>query len=44
MTPQIAAQGLSLMQNIPIHNDDLGENDGYVDLTKFTLFKNFKKI
>lgn len=44
MTPQQASHGLSLMQNIPLHNDDLGEIDGYRDLTDFTLFKNFKTI
>lgn len=44
MTPQQASHGLSLMQNIPLHNDDLGEIDGYRDLTDFTLFKNFKSI
>jgi dTDP-4-amino-4,6-dideoxygalactose transaminase len=44
MTPQQASHGLSLMQNIPTHNDDLGENDGYRDLTEFTVFKNHKTI
>jgi dTDP-4-amino-4,6-dideoxygalactose transaminase len=44
MTPQIASQGLALMQNIPLHNKDLGENDGYRDLTEFTIFKNSKII
>ena len=44
MTPQLAAHGLSLMQNIPLHNDDLGENDGYRDLTEFSFFKKNKKI
>jgi dTDP-4-amino-4,6-dideoxygalactose transaminase len=44
MTPQQASHGLSLMQNIPTHNDDLGENDGYRDLTEFTVFKNNKTI
>lgn len=44
MTPQQASHGLSLMQNIPTHNDDLGENDGYRDLTEFTVFKNYKTI
>lgn len=39
MTPQIAAQGLSLMQNIPLHNNDLDENNGYRDLTEFSIFK-----
>jgi dTDP-4-amino-4,6-dideoxygalactose transaminase len=44
MTPQQASHGLSLMQNIPLNNDDLGENDGYRDLTEFTVFKTFKTI
>ena len=44
MSPQQASHGLSLMQNIPTHNDDLGENDGYRDLTEFTVFKNYKTI
>ena len=44
MTPQIASQGLSLMQNIPLFNNDLGENDGYRDLTDFTVFKKCKII
>lgn len=39
MTPQIAAQGLSLMQNIPLYNKDLDENNGYRDLTEFSIFK-----
>ena len=44
MTPQEAAHGLCLMQNMPIVNADLSENDGYVDLTKFSLFKNCKVL
>lgn len=44
MTPQQASHGLTLMQNIKLNNNDLGENDGYRDLTEFTVFKNFKKI
>lgn len=44
MTPQEAAHGLALMQNYPIHVPDLGENNGYRDLTEFTVFKNYKKI
>ena len=38
MTPQQAAHGLALMQNMTPHNDDLGENDGYRDLTEFKIF------
>jgi len=44
MTPQQAAHGLALMQNYPIDVPDLGENNGYRDLTEFTVFKHYKKI
>jgi hypothetical protein len=44
MTPQEAAHGLALMQNYPVNVPDLGENNGYRDLTEFTLFKQYKKI
>lgn len=44
MTPQQAAHGLALMQNMPMTNPDIGENNGYRDLTEFTVFKNYKKI
>ena len=44
MTPQEAAHGLALMQNYPIDVEDLEENDGYRDLTEFTVFKKYKKI
>lgn len=37
MTPLEATQGLMLMQNMPIYNEDLMET--YLDLTKFTLFR-----
>ena len=39
MTPQQAAHGLALMQNMPRHNTDLIETNGYRDLTEFTIFK-----
>lgn len=42
MTPQQAAHGLALMQNYPEHVKDLGENNGYRDLTEFPIFKNCK--
>lgn len=42
MTPQEAAHGLALMQNIEWTYPDLGENDGYKDLTEFSVFKNCK--
>jgi dTDP-4-amino-4,6-dideoxygalactose transaminase len=44
MTPQQASQGLALMQNYPDNMPDLGENNGYRDLTEFTVFKKYKKI
>lgn len=44
MTPQQAAHGLALMQNHPIHNEDIQELNGYRDLTEFTVFKNNKII
>lgn len=44
MTPEQAAKGLALMQNIPLHNPDLDEGDGYRDLTEFTVFKNCKVV
>lgn len=44
MTPQEAAHGLALMQNMELTNPDQGENNGYRDLTEFTLFKDYKKI
>jgi dTDP-4-amino-4,6-dideoxygalactose transaminase len=42
MTPEQAARGLYLMQNIPLRNSDLTE--GYRDLTEFKLFKHNKVI
>lgn len=42
MTPQTASHGLALMQNYPEHVDDLGENNGYRDLTEFTIFKDYQ--
>ena len=44
MTPQQAAHGLALMQNYPEHVEDLGENNGYRDLTDFDVFKDCKVI
>jgi len=44
MTPQQAAHGLAVMQNLPLHNSDQGELNGYRDLTEFTVFKNNKVI
>ena len=44
MTPQQASIGLALLQNYPVHNQDLLEINGYRDLTEFTVFKNNKTI
>jgi dTDP-4-amino-4,6-dideoxygalactose transaminase len=44
MTPQEAAHGLALMQNISWENPDLDENNGYRDLREFKLFKDCKVI
>ena len=44
MTPQQAAHGLALMQNYPEHVEDLGENGGYKDLTKNSVFKRYRVI
>lgn len=44
MTPQIASHGLALMQNYPKDVEDLGENDGYKDLTINNIFKKYKLI
>ena len=44
MTPQQAAHGLALMQNYPEHVKDLGENNGYRDLTEFPVFKGCKSV
>lgn len=44
MTPQQASQGLALMQNYPDHMPDVGEDNGYRDLTEFSVFKKYKKI
>jgi len=44
MTPQEAAEGLALMQNYPQHHSDLGEINGYRDLTEFPVFSKYKVI
>jgi dTDP-4-amino-4,6-dideoxygalactose transaminase len=43
MTPEQAARGLMLMQNIPEHNEDLPEEPPYRDLREFELFQNKNK-
>jgi|SRR3990167_1061633 len=42
MTPQTAANGLALMQNISENNEDLPNN--YRELSTFNIFKGCKKI
>ena len=44
MTPEQAARGLMLMQNIPLHNEDLPEEQGYKHLYEYTAFKHCKVI
>jgi dTDP-4-amino-4,6-dideoxygalactose transaminase len=44
MTPQEAAHGLALMQNISWDNSDLDENNGYRDLREFKLFKDCRVV
>ena len=40
MTPEQAARGLTLMRNIPLHNEDQKEQSGYRNLSEYSLFKN----
>jgi dTDP-4-amino-4,6-dideoxygalactose transaminase len=42
MSPEQAARGLTLLQNYPLHNEDLEEV--YKDLTDFPVFRNCTKI
>jgi dTDP-4-amino-4,6-dideoxygalactose transaminase len=44
MTTQQASHGLALMQNYPSFVADLDENNGYRDLTEFSVFKDCKII
>jgi dTDP-4-amino-4,6-dideoxygalactose transaminase len=39
LTPEQAARGLYLLQNLPKHNEDLKET--YRDLTEFKIFKQY---
>jgi len=39
MTPQQAAYGISLLQVLPEQNDDIYEENEYVDLTQYEVFK-----
>ena len=43
MTPQAASHGLSLLLNYPENMPDLGENNGYKDLTTNDIFKKYIK-
>lgn len=42
MTPEQAARGLTLMRNIPLHNNDQVEEGGYKKLSDYSIFKNCK--
>ena len=44
MTPEQAARGLTLLQQLLDYNEDLPERGGYKDLTEFTVFKNYTII
>ena len=44
MTPQQASHGLALLQNYDINSQDLDEENGYRDLTEFTVFKDNRTI
>ena len=44
MTPEQAARGLTLMANMPLHNEDLKEQGGYKNLAEFSVFKNHKNV
>ena len=44
MTPQQASHGLALMQNYPEDVPDLGENNGYRDLSELKVFEECKVL
>ena len=44
MSPEQAARGLMLMQNYPLHNEDIPEEPQYRDLREFPLFKDCKTV
>jgi dTDP-4-amino-4,6-dideoxygalactose transaminase len=44
MTPEQAARGLTLLQQLPDYNEDLPEPGGYRDLSTFSVFKNVRVI
>lgn len=44
MTPEQAARGLVLLQQLPKDLPDIGEPGDYKDLTEYTVFKGYKTI
>lgn len=44
MTPQQAALGLSLLEVLPKFNEDIYEENEYIDLTEYSVFKNCNVI
>ena len=44
MTPQQASHGLALLQNYNINSQDLDEENGYRDLTEFSVFKHNRTV
>jgi dTDP-4-amino-4,6-dideoxygalactose transaminase len=44
MTPEQAARGLVLLQQLPKNLPDIGEPGDYKDLTEYTVFKDYKTI
>lgn len=44
MTPEQAARGLALLQQLPDNNPDLPEPEGYRDLRTFSVFKNIPTV
>ena len=44
MTPEQAARGMTLLQALPKHNEDQGEEPPYRDLRTMPLFKNCKTV
>lgn len=44
MTPEQAARGLMLMQNYPLHNEDLPEEPQYRDLREFKMFSGIESV
>ena len=42
MTPEQACRGLMLMQNYPLHSEDLPEEPQYRDLLEFEIFRGYQ--